>query len=227
MDSISELHWRRAVLREMGGEARGRRQHEAGKLTARERLDCLLDAGSFIEYDVHVAHRGGECGLDHMEAPADGVVTGAATIGGRHVFVFSQDFTVFGGSLGEAHAAKICKIMVQAMKVGAPVIGLKGSGGARSQEGVVALGGYAGIFLRNTLASGVIPQISAIMGPCAGGRRRAAGRDASRRRGSGRGAARRDRGPAGAGLIPATREKEDRRCPRSGNRISERTATST
>jgi propionyl-CoA carboxylase beta chain len=169
MDPIGELHRRRARHREMGGEARVRRQHEAGKLTARERLDVLLDAGSFVEYDAHVTHRGREFGLDQAEAPADGVVTGAGAIAGRPVFVFSQDFTVLGGSLGEANAAKICKIMDQAMKVGAPVIGLNDSGGARIQEGVAALGGYADIFLRNTLASGVVPQISAILGPCAGG----------------------------------------------------------
>ncbi|MDR5682879.1 MAG: carboxyl transferase domain-containing protein [Armatimonadota bacterium] len=169
MDPIDDLRERRARLRRMGGEARIRRQHEAGKLTARERLDLLLDPGSFVEYELHVTHRGRDFGLDRLEAPADGVVTGYGTIDGRPVYVFSQDFTVLGGSLGEAHAQKICKVMDQAMKVGAPVIGLNDSGGARIQEGVAALGGYAEIFLRNTLASGVIPQISAVMGPCAGG----------------------------------------------------------
>jgi propionyl-CoA carboxylase beta chain len=153
----------------MGGEERIRRQHDSGKLTARERLDLLVDPGSFVEYDLHVSHRGREFGLDRIEAAADGVVTGHGMIDGRPVYVFSQDFTVLGGSLGEAHAQKICKVMDQAMKVGAPLVGLNDSGGARIQEGVAALGGYAEIFLRNTLASGVIPQISAVMGPCAGG----------------------------------------------------------
>lgn len=168
-DRIRDLQERSARLRLMGGEERVRRQHAAGKLTARERLDVLLDPGSFVEFDLHVSHRGREFGLDRIEAAADGVVTGYGTIDGRPVYVFSQDFTVLGGSLGEAHAQKICKVMDQAMKVGAPVIGLNDSGGARIQEGVAALGGYADIFLRNTLASGVIPQISAVMGPCAGG----------------------------------------------------------
>ncbi|MDR7544500.1 MAG: carboxyl transferase domain-containing protein [Armatimonadota bacterium] len=153
----------------MGGEERVRRQHDAGKLTARERLDLLLDPGSFVELDPFVTPRSREFGLDRVEAPADGVVTGHGTIEGRPVHVFSQDFTVLGGSLGEGHAAKICKVMDLAMQAGTPVIGLNDSGGARIQEGVVSLGGYADIFLRNTLASGVIPQISAIMGPCAGG----------------------------------------------------------
>ncbi len=153
----------------MGGEERIRRQHEAGKLTARERLDVLLDAGSFVELDPFVAPRGRDFGLDRAEVPADGVVTGHGVIDGRPVHVFSQDFTVLGGSLGEGHAEKICKVMDQATRTGTPIIGLNDSGGARIQEGVVSLGGYADIFLRNTLASGVIPQISAIMGPCAGG----------------------------------------------------------
>ncbi|MDR5694245.1 MAG: acyl-CoA carboxylase subunit beta [Armatimonadota bacterium] len=166
---IEELRRRRARILQMGGPERVRRQHEAGKLTARERLDLLLDPGSFHELDMFVTHRAREFGMDKVEAPADGVVTGYGTIDGRLVFVFSQDFTVLGGSLGEAHAAKICKIMDLALKNGAPVIGLNDSGGARIQEGVASLGGYAEIFLRNTLASGVIPQISAIMGPCAGG----------------------------------------------------------
>ncbi|MBR9979371.1 MAG: methylmalonyl-CoA carboxyltransferase [Bacteroidetes bacterium] len=152
-----------------GGEARVKAQHDKGKFTARERLEILLDRGSFEEVDAFVKHRSTDFGLDKQHIPGDGVVTGSGTIDGRLVFVFSQDFTVFGGSLSETHAEKICKIMDMAMKVGAPVIGLNDSGGARIQEGVVSLGGYADIFLRNTLASGVIPQISAVMGPCAGG----------------------------------------------------------
>ena len=145
------------------------RQHEAGKLTARERLDELLDAGTFVELDRFVTHRATALGMNSLEAPADGVVTGYGAVHSRLVYVFSQDFTVLGGSLGEAHAQKICKIMDLALKNGAPVIGLNDSGGARIQEGVMSLGGYAEIFLRNTLASGAVPQISAIMGPCAGG----------------------------------------------------------
>ena len=145
------------------------KQHEKGKLTARERLDLLLDPDSFVEFDAFVTHRSSDFGLEKQRILGDGVVTGHGHIDGRLVFVFSQDFTVFGGSLSEAHAEKICKIMDLAMKVGAPVIGLNDSGGARIQEGVVSLGAYAEIFLRNTMASGVIPQISLIMGPCAGG----------------------------------------------------------
>jgi len=152
-----------------GGEKRIQEQHRKGKLTARERLEVLLDPNSFEEVDALVEHRSYDFGMEKQKYPGDGVVTGSGTIDGRLVFVFSQDFTVFGGSLSEAHAEKICKIMDMALKVGAPVIGLNDSGGARIQEGVVSLGGYAEIFLRNTLASGVIPQISAIMGPCAGG----------------------------------------------------------
>ncbi len=152
-----------------GGPVRVERQHTWGKLTARERLDLLLDPGSFVELDAFVTHRSTEFGLGEQHVLGDGVVTGHGTIDGRLVFVFSQDFTVFGGSLSEAYAEKICKIMDLAMKVGAPVIGLNDSGGARIQEGVASLGGYAEIFLRNVLASGVIPQISVIMGPCAGG----------------------------------------------------------
>jgi acetyl-CoA carboxylase carboxyltransferase component len=152
-----------------GGPARIERQHSANKLTARERLDLLLDENSFHELDMFVTHRITDFGMDRQRILGDGVVTGYGTINGRLVFVFSQDFTVFGGSLSMAHAEKICKILDMAMKNGAPVIGLNDSGGARIQEGVVSLGGYADIFLRNTLASGVIPQISAIMGPCAGG----------------------------------------------------------
>ncbi|MFC1492460.1 acyl-CoA carboxylase subunit beta [candidate division KSB1 bacterium] len=152
-----------------GGEKRIKAQHDRGKLTARERIDLLLDEGSFEEMDMFVKHRSSDFGLDKQRPLGDGVVTGYGTINGRKVFVFSQDFTVFGGSLAKAHAEKICKIMDMAMKVGAPVIGLNDSGGARIQEGVVSLGGYADIFLRNTLASGVVPQISAVLGPCAGG----------------------------------------------------------
>ena len=152
-----------------GGQERIDAQHKKGRLTARERIDLLLDKGSFRELDAFVQHRTHDFNLDSQKFMSDSVVTGWGTIEGRLVYVFSQDFTVFGGSLGEVHAEKICKIMDMAMKNGAPVIGLNDSGGARIQEGVVALGGYADIFLRNTLASGVIPQISAIMGPCAGG----------------------------------------------------------
>ncbi|HVK37917.1 MAG TPA: acyl-CoA carboxylase subunit beta [Candidatus Kapabacteria bacterium] len=152
-----------------GGEKRIDDQHRKGKLTARERLEVLLDEGSFVEIDAFVRHRSRDFGLEKQRYLGDGVVTGTGTINGRPVAVFSQDFTVFGGSLSETHAEKICKIMDLAMKVGIPVIGLNDSGGARIQEGVVSLGGYADIFLRNTLASGVIPQISAILGPCAGG----------------------------------------------------------
>jgi len=152
-----------------GGPVRIERQHSWGKLTARERLDLLLDPGSFVELDAFVTHRSTEFGLGEQRFLGDGVVTGHGTIDGRTVFVFSQDFTVFGGSLSEAYAEKICKIMDLAMKVGAPIIGLNDSGGARIQEGVASLGGYADIFLRNVMASGVVPQISVIMGPCAGG----------------------------------------------------------
>ena len=152
-----------------GGPERVKTQHDRGRLTARERLDLLLDKGSFRETDMFVTHRTYDFDLDQKKFLADSVVTGWGTIDGRLVYVFSQDFTVFGGSLGEVHAEKICKIMDMAMKNGAPVIGLNDSGGARIQEGVVSLGAYADIFLKNTLSSGVIPQISAIMGPCAGG----------------------------------------------------------
>jgi propionyl-CoA carboxylase beta chain len=152
-----------------GGAERVARQHAAGKLTARERINFLLDEGTFEEFDKHVVHRTRDFGLDKQQYPGDGVVTGYGLVDGRRVFVFAQDFTVFGGSLSETHAEKICKVMDLAMKVGAPVIGLNDSGGARIQEGVLSLGGYADIFLRNTLASGVVPQISCIMGPCAGG----------------------------------------------------------
>ncbi len=152
-----------------GGEKRIAEQHRKGKLTARERVELLLDAGSFEEIGKFVTHRSHEFGLEKQRIPGDGVVTGYGKVGGRLVYIFSQDFTVFGGSLSETHAEKICKIMDLAMKNGAPVIGLNDSGGARIQEGVVSLGGYADIFYRNTLSSGVVPQISAILGPCAGG----------------------------------------------------------
>jgi propionyl-CoA carboxylase beta chain len=152
-----------------GGEERLRRQHEAGKLTARERIDLLFDAGSFQEVDKLVTHRCRDFGMEDQIVPGDGVVAGHGRVDGRPVYAFAQDFTVFGGSLSETNAAKIVKIMDLALKMGAPVVGLNDSGGARIQEGVLSLGGYADIFLRNTLASGVVPQISAIMGPCAGG----------------------------------------------------------
>src|SRR6201986_1617311 len=152
-----------------GGEKRIESQHKKGKLTARERLHFLLDEGSFEEIGMMVTHRSNDFGLEKEKYLGDGVVTGYGKINGRLVYVFSQDFTVFGGSLSETFAEKICKVMDLAMRNGAPVIGLNDSGGARIQEGVVSLGGYADIFLRNTLASGVVPQISAILGPCAGG----------------------------------------------------------
>src|ERR1700726_1222710 len=166
---IRQLDAKRETARLGGGQKRIDAQHAKGKLTARERLELLLDPDSFEEWDMFKEHRCTDFGMEKLTVPSDGVVTGYGTINGRLVFVFSQDFTVFGGSLSEAHAEKICKIMDQAMKVGAPIIGLNDSGGARIQEGVASLAGYADIFLRNTLASGVIPQISAIMGPCAGG----------------------------------------------------------
>jgi propionyl-CoA carboxylase beta chain len=166
---IQELERKRARARLGGGEKRIATQHAKGKLTARERIELLLDPGSFEEWDMFVEHRSSDFGMAEQRIPGDGVVTGYGVINGRMVFVFSQDFTVFGGALSEAHAEKICKIMDQAMKVGAPVIGLNDSGGARIQEGVASLGGYAEVFQRNVTASGVIPQISLIMGPCAGG----------------------------------------------------------
>ncbi len=168
-ERIERLRSMRSTARLGGGQARIEQQHARGKLTARERLDLLLDPGSFVEFDTFVTHRATDFGLDDQHILGDGVVTGHGTIRGRLVFVFSQDFTVFGGSLSEAHAEKICKVMDLAMKVGAPIVGLNDSGGARIQEGVASLGGYADIFLRNTLASGVVPQISVVMGPCAGG----------------------------------------------------------
>ncbi|MFZ1121159.1 MAG: carboxyl transferase domain-containing protein, partial [Candidatus Binataceae bacterium] len=152
-----------------GGEDRQRRQRESGRLTARERVEFLLDRGSFIELDKFKTHRCDDFGMDQRRLPGDGVVTGYGTVEGRQVCVFSQDFTVFGGSLSGAFAEKVCKVMDLAMKTGCPVIGLNDSGGARIQEGVVSLAGYADIFLRNVMASGVVPQISCIMGPCAGG----------------------------------------------------------
>jgi propionyl-CoA carboxylase beta chain len=166
---IEELESRRAAAEIGGGEARIAAQHKKGRLTARERLTVLLDAGSFEEYDMFVEHNCSDFGMETQKFPGDGVVTGSGTINGRLVFVFAQDFTVFGGSLSERHAQKICKVMDMAMKVGAPVIGLNDSGGARIQEGVASLAGYAEVFQRNVLASGVVPQISLIMGPCAGG----------------------------------------------------------
>jgi propionyl-CoA carboxylase beta chain len=167
--TIAMLETKREAARTGGGDKRVAAQHSKGKLTARERLDVLLDEGSFEELDMFVEHNCVDFGMQDQIYPGDGVVTGSGTINGRLVFVFSQDFTVFGGSLSERHAQKICKIMDMAMKVGAPVIGLNDSGGARIQEGVASLGGYAEVFQRNVLASGVVPQLSLIMGPCAGG----------------------------------------------------------
>ncbi|MDO3640554.1 acyl-CoA carboxylase subunit beta [Mucilaginibacter sp. L3T2-6] len=170
MDSkINLLNQKRSEALMGGGQARIESQHKKGKLTARERLHFLLDEGSFQEIGMLVSHRSTDFDMEKEKYPGDGVVTGYGTVNGRLVYVFSQDFTVFGGSLSETHAEKICKIMDLAMKNGAPVIGLNDSGGARIQEGVVSLGGYADIFYRNTMASGVVPQISAILGPCAGG----------------------------------------------------------
>jgi propionyl-CoA carboxylase beta chain len=168
-DVLAKLEAMRAAARLGGGQRRIDGQHSKGKLTARERIDVFLDEGSFEEWDMFVEHRCGDFGMGEQKVPGDGVVTGHGTVNGRLVFVFSQDFTVFGGALSEAHAEKICKVMDQAMKVGAPVVGLNDSGGARIQEGVASLGGYAEVFQRNVLASGVVPQISLIMGPCAGG----------------------------------------------------------
>ena len=166
---VEQLEKLRAEALLGGGKDRLASQHKRGKLTARERLDVLLDENSFQEIDMFARHRSTNFGMEKQRPLGDGVITGTGTIDGRIVCVFSQDFTVFGGSLSEVYAEKICKIMDLAMKIGAPVIGLNDSGGARIQEGVVSLGGYADIFLRNTLASGVIPQISVILGPCAGG----------------------------------------------------------
>lgn len=168
-EKLDLLAQRRAESELGGGAARLKAQHDKGKLSARERVDALLDEGSFVELDRFVTHRSSDFGLDKSRPYGDGVITGYGKIHGRLVYVFSQDFTVFGGSLSEAHASKICKVMDLAVQNGAPMIGLNDSGGARIQEGVVSLGGYADIFLRNTRASGVVPQISAILGPCAGG----------------------------------------------------------
>lgn len=168
-DIIQQLENKRDRAKLGGGQKRIDAQHSKGKLSARERIEVLLDEGSFEEWDIFVEHRCTDFGMADKSIPGDGVVTGYGTINGRLVFVYSQDFTVFGGSLSEAHAEKICKVMDQAMKVGAPIIGISDSGGARIQEGVASLGGYAEVFQRNVMASGVVPQISLIMGPCAGG----------------------------------------------------------
>src|SRR6478609_10274168 len=166
INKLDRLKEKSELAEEGGGKARLEKQRSSGKMTARERIDFFLDEGSFEEFDKFVAHRSHDFGLDEQKYPGDGVVTGHGLVDGREVFVFAQDFTVFGGSLSETHAEKICKIMDLAMKVGAPVVALNDSGGARIQEGVVSLGGYADIFLRNTLASGVVPQLSVILGPC-------------------------------------------------------------
>lgn len=166
---IQQLDEKRARARLGGGQPRIDSQHKKGKLTARERIELFLDPGSFEEWDMFVEHRCTDFGMESQRIPGDGVTTGYGTVNGRLVFVFSQDFTVFGGSLSEAHAEKICKIMEQAVRVGAPIVGLNDSGGARIQEGVASLAGYAEVFQRNVMASGVVPQISVIMGPCAGG----------------------------------------------------------
>ncbi|PCD77494.1 acyl-CoA carboxylase subunit beta [Pseudothioclava arenosa] len=168
-DILQELETRRAKARLGGGERRIESQHKKGKLTARERIELLLDEGSFEEFDMFKSHRCTDFGMEEEHIPGDGVITGWGTVNGRMVYVFSQDFTVFGGSLSETHAEKICKIMDMAMQNGAPVIGMNDSGGARIQEGVASLAGYAEVFQRNIMASGVVPQISLIMGPCAGG----------------------------------------------------------
>ncbi|NLL18389.1 MAG: methylmalonyl-CoA carboxyltransferase, partial [Clostridia bacterium] len=171
MESIklNDLKERLAKIEAGGGAKRIEKQHQAGKYTARERIAMLLDPGSFVEIGQFVTHRATEFGMDKVESPAEGVITGYGLIEGRQVYVYSQDFTVIGGTLGEMHAAKICRVMDLALKTGCPIIGINDSGGARIQEGVDALNGYGEIFKRNTLASGVIPQISVILGPCAGG----------------------------------------------------------
>ncbi|HVZ51297.1 MAG TPA: carboxyl transferase domain-containing protein, partial [Pseudolabrys sp.] len=168
-DILDKLEMRRAEARLGGGEKRIEAQHKRGKLTARERIELLLDKGSFEEFDMFVEHRSNDFGREKSKIPGDGVVTGRGTVNGRTVYLFSKDFTVFGGSLSETHAQKIIKVQDMAMKARAPVIGLFDAGGARIQEGVAALGGYGEVFKRNVIASGVIPQISVIMGPCAGG----------------------------------------------------------
>ena len=167
-DKIKELEKKLKKVSE-GDQVRIEKQHKAGKMTARERIDALLDTDSFVELDAMVKHRSNNFGLDKKRPDGDGVITGHGTINGRTVYLFAQDFTVFGGALGEAHAQKICKVMDLAAKTGCPMIGLNDSGGARIQEGVVSLGGYAEIFYRNVSSSGVIPQFSLILGPCAGG----------------------------------------------------------
>ena len=169
VDKLTELQYRRSKIENGGGEAKIKKQHDSNKLTARERINALLDEGSFVEIDAFVSHRCNDFGMDKVEAPGEGVVTGYGTVDGRLVYVYSQDFTVVGGSLGEMHAKKICKVMDMAAKMGAPIIGMNDSGGARIQEGIDALSGFGEIFYRNTINSGVIPQISVIMGPCAGG----------------------------------------------------------
>jgi acetyl-CoA carboxylase carboxyltransferase component len=166
-ERIEELEQRLAEA-QRSDAARVEKQHAAGKLTARERMEALLDDGSFVELDALAKHRSASFGMEKRRPPGDGVVTGHGTIEGRPVYLFAQDFTVFGGALGEVHAKKICKVMDLATRMGAPVIGLNDSGGARIQEGVVSLGGYAEIFWRNVQSSGVVPQISLILGPCAG-----------------------------------------------------------
>ncbi|MDF2839920.1 MAG: methylmalonyl-CoA carboxyltransferase [Clostridia bacterium] len=169
IDKINDLSSRLETIQAGGGEKRIEKQHKSGKMTARERINMLMDEGSFVEIDAFVKHRCTEFGMEKEETPAEGVVTGYGTVDGRLVYVYAQDFTVSGGSLGEMHAKKICKVLDLSMKMGAPVVGINDSGGARIQEGVDALSGYGQIFYRNTMASGVVPQISVIMGPCAGG----------------------------------------------------------
>src|SRR5919205_1831046 len=168
-DILDKLEVRRANARLGGGQARIDAQHKRGKLTARERIELLMDKNSFEEFDMFVEHRSNDFGMENAKIPGDGVVTGWGTVNGRTIFVFAKDFTVFGGSLSEAHAQKITKIQDMALKMRAPIVGLFDAGGARIQEGVAALGGYGEVFKRNVIASGVIPQISVIMGPCAGG----------------------------------------------------------
>ena len=169
IDKINDLHSKLDKITAAGGDDKIAKQHKAGKLTARERINLLMDPDSFVELDAFVKHRCSEFGMEAVDAPAEGVVTGYGTVDGRLVYVFAQDFTVIGGSLGEMHAKKICKVLDLALKMGAPAVGINDSGGARIQEGVDALSGYGNIFYRNTIASGVVPQISVIMGPCAGG----------------------------------------------------------
>ena len=169
MGKLDDLQQRRSVIEQGGGAEKIKKQHSSGKKTARERLAMLFDEGSFVEIDAFVTHRCTEFDMAKTNAPGEGVVTGYGTVDGRLVYAYAQDFTVIGGSLGEMHAAKICKVMDMAMKMGAPIVGINDSGGARIQEGIDALKGFGDIFYRNTLSSGVIPQISIILGPCAGG----------------------------------------------------------